>query len=73
MNGANSSRLSGYRFEDLVSARIVKNRSDLHNKQVKFGFPRPVKLSARTAWFPAEEVNEWLSRRAQLRKKVTAE
>jgi hypothetical protein len=30
----------GYRFEDLKSARIVSNRTDLSRKQRELGFPR---------------------------------
>ena len=37
-------REGGYRFDDLKRARIVSSRSDLHDKQRKHGFPKPVKL-----------------------------
>jgi predicted DNA-binding transcriptional regulator AlpA len=57
----------GYRFRDLKESRIVSSRSDLHEKQTKFGFPRPVKLSARAAWWPSTEVHAWLQARAALR------
>jgi predicted DNA-binding transcriptional regulator AlpA len=58
---------SGYRFRDLVRSRIVSSRSDLFLKQKDFGFPKPVKLSARAAWWPAEEIHDWLKTRTALR------
>ena len=33
-----------YRFDDLEAERIVHDRSDLHRKQRRYGFPQPVKL-----------------------------
>jgi predicted DNA-binding transcriptional regulator AlpA len=57
----------GYRFKDLQAAGIVSSRGDLHKKQTEHGFPRPVKLSARAAWWPSDEVVEWLKARAALR------
>jgi predicted DNA-binding transcriptional regulator AlpA len=57
----------GYRFEDLKSARIVSNRTDLSRKQREHGFPKPIKLGESQAWFPKSEVHAWLQRRAALR------
>jgi len=57
----------GYRFEDLKSARIVSNRTDLDRKQRTLGFPRPIKTGERAAWFPKSEVHAWLRQRAALR------
>ena len=57
----------GYRFEDLKSARIVSNRTDLSRKQRELGFPLPIKTGERSAWFPKSEVHAWLEKRASLR------
>jgi predicted DNA-binding transcriptional regulator AlpA len=57
----------GYRYEDLKRERIVSSRSDLHNKQKRYGFPRPIKLGLSTAWYPKSEVHAWLAQRAALR------
>ena len=57
----------GYRFEDLKSARIVSNRTDLSRKQRELGFPLPIKTGERSAWFPKSEVHAWLEQRAALR------
>jgi hypothetical protein len=59
--------VAGYRFKDLKDRRIISSRSDLHRKQRQHGFPQPVKLSSRSAWWPAPEVHEWLKSRAALR------
>ena len=58
---------SGYRYEDLMAARLVSSRSDLHRKQAEHGFPRPIKLSDRSAWWPSEEIDAWIEARAALR------
>jgi predicted DNA-binding transcriptional regulator AlpA len=52
--------VAGYRFNDLKRARIISSRGDLFAKQRDYNFPKPVKLSARAAWWPAEEVHDWL-------------
>jgi N6-adenosine-specific RNA methylase IME4 len=57
----------GYRYQDLVDARIISGRGDLNYKQNHFGFPRPIKTGSHSAWFPKAEVHEWLSARAALR------
>jgi predicted DNA-binding transcriptional regulator AlpA len=57
----------GYTYKDLVSAGLIRSRMDLHLKQRKHGFPKPIKLSTRTAWFPKSEVHRWLKQRAALR------
>jgi len=60
----------GYRFDDLRRARIVSSRSDLHDKQRKHGFPKPVKLGdgiRSGALFLKPEVHRWLKQRAALR------
>jgi predicted DNA-binding transcriptional regulator AlpA len=64
--------LAGYRYSDLLHARIVSSRSDLNRKQRKHGFPLPIKTGERTAWFPASEVNEWVRSRAALRNQPKA-
>ena len=65
--------ISGYKFEDLVAARIVKTRTDLARKQKETGFPMPVKLGKREAWFPRDEVHHWLSQRIAARPVPTRE
>ena len=55
--------IAGYRFEDLVDAGILKSRTDLARKQKETGFPMPVKLGKRQAWFPRAEVQNWLRKR----------
>jgi predicted DNA-binding transcriptional regulator AlpA len=60
--------VAGYRFSDLVERRIVSSRSDLHRKQRVHGFPLPIKISDRAAWWPASEVHAWLRSRAALRR-----
>jgi hypothetical protein len=58
---------AGYRFKDLKQARIISSRGDLFAKQRDYNFPKPVKLSVRAAWWPAEEVHAWLKARMALR------
>jgi predicted DNA-binding transcriptional regulator AlpA len=57
----------GYRYEDLKRERIVSSRSDLHDKQKRYGFPKPIKTGLSSAWFPKSEVHAWLAERAALR------
>lgn len=57
----------GYRYKDLLREGIVSGRADLHYKQTRFGFPRPIKITERTAWYPKSEVHAWLAQRAALR------
>jgi hypothetical protein len=64
---ANDFAEGGYRFADLRRRGIVSSRSDLLDKQRRYGFPKPIKLSERTAWWPAVEVHRWLEQRAALR------
>jgi predicted DNA-binding transcriptional regulator AlpA len=63
--------IEGYSFNDLVSAGILRSRTDLRRKQQNDGFPMPVKLSARQAWFPKSEVQTWLSKRIDARPAAT--
>jgi hypothetical protein len=57
----------GYRFKDLLREGIVSSRSDLHDKQKRYGFPRPIKTGLNSAWYPKSEVYAWLAQRAALR------
>jgi hypothetical protein len=59
-----------YSFRDLKSGGIVKDRTDLHRKQQKYGFPLPVKLGDRQAAFPREEVHVWLRHRATVSRQI---
>lgn len=63
----------GYRYEDLKSARIVSNRTDLSRKQRELGFPLPIKTGERSAWYPKSEVHAWLRQRAALRNTSKSE
>lgn len=58
--------IAGYRFEDLLEARLVKTRTDLSRKQRAMGFPKPVKLN-RQAWFPKAEVDAWVKKQIDRR------
>jgi predicted DNA-binding transcriptional regulator AlpA len=59
--------ISGYKFSDLKRSRLVSSRSDLHEKQKKLGFPKPVKTGARSAWWPSGEIAAWVQTRIALR------
>jgi predicted DNA-binding transcriptional regulator AlpA len=59
----------GYRYKDLLDARIVSNRTDLSRKQREHGFPLPIKTGVKQAWFVKSEVHAWLRKRAALRDK----
>ena len=55
-----------WRFADLVERRIVNNREDLHQKQKRFGFPKPVRLTAgksSAALFRRTAVKQWIRQR----------
>jgi hypothetical protein len=60
-----------YSFNDLKAERIVGDRSDLHRKQQRYGFPKPVKLGLRQARFPKEAVHRWLKERAAITAAAT--
>jgi predicted DNA-binding transcriptional regulator AlpA len=55
-----------YSFSDLKAERIVVDRSDLHRKQRRYGFPKAVKLGLRQARFPRRAVHRWLKDRAAI-------
>ena len=57
-------RAGVYSFNDLLSLGFVKNRTDLHRKQRRYGFPSPVKLGERQAGFLRAEVHGWVRDRA---------
>ena len=61
----------GYRFKDLLREGIVSSRSDLHDKQKRHRFPRPIKTGVKAAWFPKSEVHAWLADRARLRDRTS--
>jgi predicted DNA-binding transcriptional regulator AlpA len=56
----------GFRYNDLLKARLVSSRSDLHRKQREYGFPLPIKTGHRSAWWPATWVQAWVEERAAL-------
>jgi hypothetical protein len=60
----------GYRYKDLERDGIVSSRSDLHDKQKRYGFPRPIKTGRNSAWYPKSEVHAWLAQRAALRDRA---
>ena len=53
-----------YSFNDLRSLGFVKDRTDLHRKQRRYGFPMPIKLGERQAAFLRQEVLGWVKDRA---------
>ena len=59
-----------YSFSDLQSLGFVKNRTDLHRKQRRYGFPSPVKLGKRQAGFLRAEVHGWVRDRAAASRTV---
>jgi len=65
-NDASESDLEFLSYNDLKAARIVVDRSDLHRKQRKYGFPMPVKFGVRQARFPKRAVQRWLEERRAL-------
>jgi predicted DNA-binding transcriptional regulator AlpA len=58
-----------YSFRDLQSLGFVKDRTDLHRKQRRYGFPTPVKFGERQAAFLRQEVLGWVRDRAALSQK----
>ena len=61
-----------YSFRDLQSLGFVKDRTDLHRKQRRYGFPLPVKLGERQAAFLRREVLGWVRNAQQRRVNETA-
>ena len=59
-----------YSFRDLQSLGFIKDRTDLHRKQRKYGFPLPVKLGDRQAAFLREEVHVWFRHRAAVSRQI---
>ena len=55
-----------YSFNDLQSLGFVKNRTDLHRKQRRYGFPSPVKLGERAGRISARG-SSWLGSRPRRR------
>lgn len=58
-----------YSFRDLQSLGFVKDRTDLHRKQRRYGFPSPVKLGERQAAFLRKEVIGWIRDRTATSRK----
>jgi predicted DNA-binding transcriptional regulator AlpA len=56
----------GFRYEDLETNKVVRDRTDLHRKQQRLNFPKPLKLSDRYAWYPGSWVRAWLQERAAM-------
>jgi predicted DNA-binding transcriptional regulator AlpA len=59
--------IDGYRYNDLLAAKIISGRTDLARKQTDHGFPRPVKTGNRQAFFLKSEVRAWLRERMAIR------
>jgi predicted DNA-binding transcriptional regulator AlpA len=53
-----------YRTKDLMAMKVISSRSDLRDKQVEAGFPRPLKPGRKVALFPKAEVHRWLQKLA---------
>ena len=62
-----------YSFNDLQSLGFVKDRTDLHRKQKRYDFPRPVKLGDRQAGFLRAEVHDWVRNRVAASRTIAAE
>lgn len=63
--------IEGDRFEGLQSAGLVRDRIDLHRKQKRYGFPLPVKIGDRAAWWPRSWTQAWLTWRAEIARDQT--
>jgi predicted DNA-binding transcriptional regulator AlpA len=59
-----------YSFRELQSLGYIRDRTDLHRKQRKYGFPLPVKLGVRQAAFLREEVHVWVRHRAAVSRQI---
>ena len=62
-----------YSFRDLQSLGFVKDRTDLQRKQIRYGFPLPIKLGTRQAAFLRAEVTSWVRDRAADRRLAKSE
>ena len=59
-----------FTFRDLVERRIVGSRTDLHDKQVRHGFPRSVVLTGgrgSRALFRGSDVQRWIAEREAMK------
>ena len=61
-----------YSYADLEARGIVRDRTDLHRKQLLYGFPWPIKTGERQAPFLKTRVHAWVRRRAALSDKSSA-
>ena len=61
-----------YSYADLKARGIVRDRTDLHRKQLRYGFPWPIKTGERQAPFLKTRVHAWVRRRAALSLKSSA-
>lgn len=50
-------------YDDLVERGLVTSRTDLFRKQRDHGFPRPIKLTNRTARWRVIDVMDWVDGR----------
>lgn len=62
-----------YSFRELQALGFVKDRTDLHRKQRRYGFPTPVKLGDRQAGFLRAEIHDWVRERVAASRKIAAE
>jgi len=62
-----------YSYADLKARGIVRNRTDLHRKQQRYGCPWPIKTGKRQAPFLKTRVHAWVRHRAALSDKSSAE
>ena len=61
-----------YSYADLEARGIVRDRTDLHRKQLRYGFPWPIKTGERQAPFLKTRVHAWVRHRAALSLKSSA-
>jgi hypothetical protein len=55
-----------YTFNEMVERGFVKDRQDQRRKQLKYGFPRPIKTGDRQAPTPKARVHRWIRHRSAL-------
>lgn len=59
--------LQFFTYDDLKARRIVSSRSQMSRLKIRFKFPRPLMISGRAVYVPAE-VRAWLALRLAARK-----
>ena len=63
--------LGFYTFAEMKALGIVKDRQDQRRKQIKYGFPKPVKTGDRQAPTAKARVHSWIRQRCALSRPRT--